>query len=655
MDKNIVILGNLQSGKTTLFRLLSGYSDQVKLPETSKQIDRGKLKSNLTSSVFGGGVRQRNHGENANIYLLDAPGMSTLFTQSEEEIVTKEALMRLSPDGALVVLDAKNLKRSLALMVHVSEFELPTTVALNMEDEAWRYGLTVDVGLLESILGVDVIPTVAREGVGVGKLLEKLKKQRVPNKLYSEHPQVKQHLDNVEALLAEPLSFKRGIAGSLLVGDPVVFSYVKSLLDAENWHLLKDYLNRIDRSIDMELVQIEAFHSTASNLMRQVVTRRKVDGRLSDALGRLSHHPVWGLLVAGVVVYLMYLWVGELGATLVVDTIDTMLFKRLVEPVVSDWVQKIPIELVRDALLHKDFGLLPTAVFLAFGLVMPVLFFFYFALNILIDVGYLPRLSILLDRVFRVIGLNGKGILPLSMGLSCVTMALITTRLLDTEKERVIASFLLLLAMPCAPLLAMLLVVLKPMGGGAIAIVFAVLFAQIIIAGMLANRFLKGKISDFVMQIPPMRRPRLDRNLRLAARQTYLFMKEALPLFMLASLVMFAAHRLGALGLISRICEPLIHTVLGLPDASIAVFIKTMIRREAGAAELEYVKAGFDSIQIIVTCVTMTLLTPCINAVLVLFKERGVKVGALMSILVSIYALVVGGCLNGVLRMVHSS
>ena len=148
----------------------------------------------------------------------------------------------------------------------------------------------------------------------------------------------------------------------------------------------------------------------------------------------------------------MYLFVGVFGATYLVDTINSTLFESFLIPLTAKLVSPIPNEFIKDMIIDPDFGILPTGVFLALGLVMPVLFCFYLAFGLLEDSGYLPRLSILLDKLFIKMGLNGKGVVPLVMGFSCVTMAILTTRMLGTKKERNIATFLLLLGMPCAPL-----------------------------------------------------------------------------------------------------------------------------------------------------------------------------------------------------------
>jgi len=165
-------------------------------------------------------------------------------------------------------------------------------------------------------------------------------------------------------------------------------------------------------------------------------------------------------------------------------------------------------------IIDPNFGILPAGVFLALGLVLPVLFCFYIAFGLLEDSGYLSRLSILLDKVFQKMGLNGKGVIPLVMGFSCVTMAILTTRMLDTNKEKNIATFLLILGMPCAPLLAVMFVILGKMPISASITVFGIIFTQIFVAGILANKILPGRRSPLLMVVPSMRLPKPDQIIK---------------------------------------------------------------------------------------------------------------------------------------------
>jgi len=656
----ILVLGNLQSGKTTVFRRLCGErAQEIVLPQTSRRLARASVRPRTIGRLAGflrrltGAARSEPGGPRTGaMALLDCPGTATLFPQSEDELVARDTMLGMRPSAILVVADAKNMRRSLALIAHAAEFRLPMVVALNMIDEARHHGITVDAGLLSSQLGVDVVPTIAHQGQGLDRLLESLIQARVPRRVARFADRIERTIEALEDLLADLPCCSRGVAELMLVGDPEAEHLVREVLGSAVLDQAREIVARltIDQHVPPEVILTEALHGGAARLADQAVTRASVRRWYLDAVGRYAHHPVLGLVIAAVVVAMMYLWVGELGATRVVDALDKHLFSGLLYPLCERLVAPIPWAIVRDAIIDPDYGLLPTGVFLAFGLVMPVLFFFYFGFTLLVESGYLPRLSILLDRVLRVIGLNGRGILPLTMGLSCVTMALITTRMLETQKERNIASFLLILGLPCAPMLAVMLVILAELPISATIVVFAVIAVQTLVAGFLAARVHPGLISDFIIEVPPMRVPRLRNVLVHTVRQTYHFMKEALPLFMLASLVLFTIDRLGGLAAAERATEPLVHGLLGLPEESVQVFIKTMIRRESGAAELNLLRGGFDHVQLVVTLLVMTFLTPCINSFFVLIKERGLKNALVLVLLASAHALLVGAAVNGICR-----
>ena len=307
-------------------------------------------------------------------------------------------------------------------------------------------------------------------------------------------------------------------------------------------------------------------------------------------LGALCTNLSTGIPIALIVLTLTYLFVGTFGATYLVDTINAKVFEQFLLPLCERLVAPIPYPFLRDMIVDTEFGLLPTGVFLALGLVLPVLLCFYIAFGFLEDSGYLPRFSLLLDKIFKKMGLNGKGVIPLIMGYSCITMAILTTRILDTKKERNIATMLLLLGTPCAPLLAVMLIVLDRMPFSATLTVFGIIFAQTFTAGWILDKLLPGRASALLMEIPPLRIPKPLPVFKMAFVKTFHFMKEAVPIFILASLVVFLFDRMGGLVKLEMLASPLVHDFMGLPDKSVQVFIKTVIRRESGAAELLHLK-----------------------------------------------------------------
>ncbi|MBW2263649.1 MAG: ferrous iron transporter B [Deltaproteobacteria bacterium] len=648
-DQRILLLGILQSGKTSLFRRLCSVRFEDSASSGSTQsLTEGWLRSatGLRSLLPGRASRP-------GVKVIDTPGTATLFAQGEDESLTRDALLTDSPRALLVVMDQKNMRRSLALALHATEFFVPMVVAVNMSDEAMSQGIEVDYDLLGARLGVDVVPTVAVEDMGVARLLGSLRRPVVPNRPVRYPGRIEKALREIGAILEDLPAWSRGLGLLLLTGDRRAERIVEAGKGGEILEDVRAAVFRVqrDESLPLEVLITDVLYEEAERLVHEVVHTEPRERGWLEHLGRLAQHPLFGIPLAVLVVAAMYYWVGALGATLVVDAIDRHVFQAYLIPWADALVAPIPSALVRDAIMDQDFGLLPTGLFLAFGLLMPVILFYYFALEILHQSGYLPRLSILLDRVLRLVGLNGKGVMPLVMGFSCITMALVTTRMLETRKQRLIASFLLMLGIPCAPLLAVMLVVLADLPAGATLLVFGVIAVQIFVAGALANRFLPGLQADFVMVVPPMRVPRLRHALARTLRMTYAFMREAVPFFLVAALALFIFDRIGGLALVERLASPLMNGLLGLPDSAMHVFIKTMIRRESGAAELNLLKDGYSGVQLVVTMLVMTFLTPCVNAFIVLAKERGLRAAALIVGSVSIYSVLVGALVNAVLRL----
>ncbi|MBF0205536.1 MAG: ferrous iron transporter B, partial [Oligoflexia bacterium] len=332
-----------------------------------------------------------------------------------------------------------------------------------------------------------------------------------------------------------------------------------------------------------------------------------------------------------------------------VDLINNKLFAETITPWVAQLVEYIPVPFFREMITDADFGVLPTGLFLALGLVLPVLFCFYSFFGILEDSGYLPRLSFLLDGLFHKIGLNGKGVMSLIMGFSCITMAVLTTRMLDSKKEKNIATLLLLLGLPCAPILGVMFVILGGLPFSATATVIGILSLQILSAGYFANKIFTGKRSPLLLEITPMRIPHFGIVLKRAAFRTYVFMKEAVPVFVTAAVILFLIQRAGGLDLLEKTLRPITVQLMGLPEKSVQVFIKTMIRKESGATELKHLSAVggvYTNLQLVVNILVLTFFMPCLNTFIVLVKERGIKTALFLVTLVLCWAIVLATVVN---------
>lgn len=676
--RRVAIVGNVCVGKTSLFdRLCAAGPHAINIPGSTRNVRRGVL-SLGGAGVARGPQRQCGACPTARIptplvhadpcspdagpvggcplptedapagiaitHLFDTPGSSTLAANSEDEVVARDLLLSGLINVAVVVADAKNLRRSLALALEVAELGPALVLDLNMIDEAENLGLEVDAAELARLMGVPVVRTVAVEGVGVRRLADNLAAARRPIRRVRFGAEIEVALNRLEGLLQGTPLPARGLAILLLCGDTGAQARVRAELGTEVLRQALAVVTDLQAAHRTPLRSLvtDTFFEEAGRIVDRVVSGARNKPNLLLRFGSLAQRPVAGTLIALVMVAIAWLWVGAFGATFVVDTVSARLLNGWLMPLCATWVAVIPWAFVRDALMDPDFGLLPTGLFLAIGVVLPILFCFYGLQAVLEDSGYLPRLGVLFDRLLRRLGLNGQGLIPMVLGLSCVTMAVITARMLPTRRERILLTFLLSLGIPCAPLLAVMLSLLAKMPLSASLVVFGVLGAQVLVAGALASRLLPGRLPDLILEIPQMRVPRLRVLLAKTWRRTWGFMREALPVFLLASFTVFVFNRLGGLTLLEDWSRPVVGGVLGLPDDAVQVFLKTMIRRENGATELALLRERFDGVQMVVTLLVMTTLLPCINTAIVVVKERGVRTAMIIFAAVTGWAVAIG-------------
>jgi ferrous iron transport protein B len=248
-------------------------------------------------------------------------------------------------------------------------------------------------------------------------------------------------------------------------------------------------------------------------------------------------------------------------------------------------------------------------------------------------------------------GLNGKAVLPMVLGLGCDTMATMTTRILATPKERLIAILLLALGIPCSAQLATILGILGGISFGALLSLFGVVLGQMVLVGWLAARVLKGDRSEFIMELPPIRWPKFSNLLVKTRMRVWWYLGEAVPLFLFGTALLFVLDRAGALVLISRAGEPIVTRLLGLPASTAQIFVMGFLRRDYGAAGLfQLAHSGqLTGAQSVVALTVMTLFVPCVANFLMIVKERGARIGFGILAFITPVAVFTGAGLNYVL------
>jgi ferrous iron transport protein B len=588
--RRVVLLGNPNVGKSALFNALTGLRATVSnYPGTTVEVYRGRIPG-------------------SDVEVVDSPGLNSILPLSEDERVTWDLVRsaRAEPDTVVVqVADAKNLRRALLLTLQLGQLEVPTVLVLNMSDEAEERGIRIDVAGLEAALGVPVRTTVAVRGLGTGAVAAALGEARTPRNHFPLPADVS------------------GPALSLLADGDTTPPAVPGLL--ARYH--------------------EALLGHAEALVSRFTSAAEPAGRaLSRRLGRLAVHPLWGWPILAAVLLALYEVVGVFGAGTLVDLLETGLFHGFINPWATALFALVPSTFVRD-LFVGEYGVVTMGLSYGLAIVLPIVTTFFTVFALLEDSGYLPRLAVMSDRVFRLMGLNGKAVLPMVLGLGCDTMATLTTRILPTRKERVLAMLLLALGVPCSAQLGVILAMLATVPPQAAAIWVLTVAGVMVSVGWLAARVLPGERGDFVVELPPMRRPVLSNVVSKTLARVEWYLKEALPLFLLGTLVLFVLDRLHLLQGIIRAGQPLVTGVLGLPPEASAAFLIGFLRRDFAATRLFDMSrgGGLDVVQLVVAMVTITLFIPCIANVFMIAKERGWRTAAAMAAFIFPVAFAMGG------------
>jgi ferrous iron transport protein B len=384
------------------------------------------------------------------------------------------------------------------------------------------------------------------------------------------------------------------------------------------------------------------------NVLSEPAQEKKL---FTEKLHQLTVNPVTGFpLLVAILYYGVYKFVGEFGAGTVVDFIETF-FETHINPAVNSLTAQIlPWEPVQD-LIANDYGIITLGIRYATAIVLPVVATFFLMFSFLEDSGYLPRLSLMLDRLFKSIGLSGRAVIPMVLGLGCDTMATMVTRTLETKRERIIATFLLSLAVPCAAQWGVILGLLaqKP---AALLIWGGFIIGIFLTVGYLTAQLLPGKQASFYMEIPPLRLPKLQNIIiKTWVRMKWYFI-EILPLFIWASVFIWIGRLTGLFDIIVKALEPVALT-LGLPKEAAPIFLYGFFRRDYGAAGLfDMQQQGiFTGNQLVVAAVVLTLFLPCIAQFQIMLKERGAKISFAMIAFIFPFAFLMGYLMNVLLTV----
>lgn len=521
------------------------------------------------------------------IEVVDLPGTYSLEpTSSAEEVAV--SLLKEHPKDEIVViniLDATNLERNLLLTLQLITQGFPVIACLNMCDEAGHRGVHIDTEKLEKLLSIPVISACAVTGTGIKLLIERIRD-----------------------------------------AAPVARGW---LADRERWTEIGTIVEQVQR--------LEHRHHTLREM-------------LEDA----SVRPFTGMIMAAGIIYASFKIVRFVGES-IINKITDPFFINILQPFLEKltfqwkeqgfWFHLLIGDLINGKIDFKQsLGVLTTAPYIEFGMVLPYVISFYFILSLLEDIGYLPRLAILLDNVLHRLGLHGFAVIPVLLGFGCNVPAILATRALESRRERFIASTIISIGVPCVPLQAMIFGLLGKFGGFYVVGVYLVLFSLILILGIILNRTLTGYSPEFLLEIPPYRFPPLPTLAKKLYFRVKGFLFEAVPVVMAGVLFINILIYFKLFDFVTRISAPVIHGLFGLPKEAVVALVIGFIRKDVAVGML--MPLGLSAKQLFIGATLLAVSFPCIATFVIMWKELGFKDLLKATFIMIVISIIVGTMLN---------
>jgi ferrous iron transport protein B len=649
-ELTIALAGNANVGKSVIFNQLTGLN-QVTGNWPGKTVERaeGTL-----------------HFEGYRIHVVDLPGTYSLSAYSIEEVVSRDYLAVEKPDIIVNVVDASALERNLYLTLQLLELEAPFVIALNQVDFAAKKGLRIDTDKLSKALGVQVVPTVAVTGTGISELLSTvvaeasaLKKKRAVNIVYGK--EIEERIQAVQNLAVSKLPQlcatypARWIAIKLLERDTDIVEKVgahpdgKALL--ERVEELTSELEKVHGESSPVIMASERY-SLASKLAKDsVVIEAQPKISVEQKLAAVTTHKVLGyLILAGVVAATFaVIFAGGSYFSALLDSGLMWLsagFANLIGPV-------LPAAAV-DLLVKGVVGGMAAGITIALPYIIP----FYVILALLEDSGYLPRAAFLMDSVMHKIGLHGKAFIPLMLGYGCSVPACIGCRIMETQRERFLTAFVVVL-IPCAARTVVILgLVGRFVGLPAALALYAFDLVLVFGLGRIAFKVLPGEPVGLIMEMPSYKKPSARTIAIKTWSRTKDFVYVAFPIMIVGSIAIEAFALSGLMPYFVGATSPVMTWWLGLPAVAAIPLLFGILRKELTlillSTTLAAVGLGLQSlsaVQMIVFALVVMIYIPCLATIAACKKEFGWKKAFAITVIDIALALLLGGLAFRVLSL----
>ncbi len=647
----IALAGNPNVGKSVIFNQLTGLNQTVgNWPGKTVEKAEGTL-----------------YFEDYKIRVIDLPGTYSLSAFSMEEIVSRDYIAIEKPDITINVVDASALERNLFFTLQLFELEAPIVIALNQVDLAVKKGLKINAEKLAEMLGIPVAPTVATSGTGINELISKVvavtqdAKKRKPLEIrYGK--EIESRIQNLEKIVKDKTPQlcnvypSRWIAIKLLERDTDVAEKIKNYKNGtevfENAENLAGELEKIHGEPSPVVMASERY--SLATKIAETVTVFEASPKISweQKLSEVTTNKVFGYPILAAVFASMFILIFVGGNTLSAGLEQAFSIVTVhAQNVLSLILPQIAVDLIIKGVF---FGLV-AGITIALPYIVP----FYILLGLLEDSGYLPRAAFLMDNLMHKIGLHGKAFIPLILGYGCSVPACIGCRIMETERERFLSAFVVVL-IPCAARTVIILgLVGRFVGLPAALALYAFDLALVFLLGRIAFKVLPGEPVGLIMEMPPYKIPSIRNILMKTWSRTKDFVYIAFPIIVVGSFAIEALASSGFMNYVVDASSPLINGWLGLPAVTSVPLIFGILRKELALILLENVLVqqglhlqSLTAVQMIVFSLVAMIYIPCLATIAACKREFGWKKALAITFIDIGLALLLGGVAYRILPLV---
>jgi ferrous iron transport protein B len=628
----IALAGNANVGKSVIFNYLTGLHQHIgNWPGKTVERAEGTLK-------FRGYT----------IDIIDLPGIYSLSTYSLEELVSRKYIAVERPDVVINVVDASVLERNLFFTLQLMELETPLVIALNQMDMAKGKGIEIDIAKLEKLLGIPVIPTVATKGIGITRLLEKaietVEKGPVKKHLHVRYGEEVE--EKIGKLIEKMKSIQfvyppRYVAIKLLEGDEEIEREIQRIdpqMVATAQKLAAE-IESIHGHGCSTVITSERYEAAGCIVRAAQKLVSPIKPTKVERLHSFTTHKVTGYLTLIVSLLLIFYTIFTFG-----DYTSGLLSDLLygLEPFfASAFGTGIVGALIWGGVME---GLIA-----GITIVLPYIIPFYFILYFLENSGYLSRIAFLMDNIMHKMGLHGKAFIPMMLGFGCNVPACLGCRIMETQRERLLAAFVTTLV-PCAATTVIILgLVGKFMGIHWALALYIFNFVIIFVLGRLAFKVVPGEPTALIMEMHDYRWPHIQTILKQTWFRVAEFIKIAFPLIIVGSFVLKLADVSGVLETVAAVLSPVTVVWLGLPVITGITLIFGVLRKELTLIMLATLLGttnfalALTPVQMVVFTLVAMLYIPCIATIAALVREFGWKKSLFITVFEVAFAILVGG------------